>query len=338
MKSNSKWNWMVALAVVAIFTFTTGNALAWGPLAQSAIANEVQNTQGVPMATSSPFFVIESTMPKVFEYSDSSYANLSYDYTDIMMDNLHGPNHFCQALAWGTAVTAEKTGDENLFYNISANTYERWFHELMCDAILRDGDTNYQTIAQVAVMPKLVSDASDQYVAIYGGDAIGGLDAVLSAHFQANVLIGELAVFTSEAFNTNSKQIINSADLVLAMDKSVENAVDFVINSTQAGTQSDWLVGDASAYGSQLLGKIGNLLVATGDAVIASQNSQGIYYYRVDLASARVNEITTTFLANLARDLREDPIMRYMARTLLDLMTEEDVNELDFNKIYDVKG
>lgn len=339
MKSNSKWNWMVALTAVAIFTFAAGNALAWGPLAQSAIANATQDAPGMPMAATSPFFVIETTMPKVFEFTDSSYANLSYDYTDIMMDHLAGPNQFCQALAWGSALTAEKTGDDQLFHDISANSYERWFNELMCDAILHNTYTPYQgtTVAQVAVMPKLVSDSAAEYVSIYGGDPISGSEAIIGAHFQANVLIGELAVFTSDTFTTNAGKAIDSADLIVAMDESVENAVDYVLNSTQAATQSDWLVGDASAYGAHLLGKIGTILVATGDAAIAAQTHQGIYYYRVDLVTDRVNEITTTFLADLSRDLGEDPIMRYMARTLLDLMTQEAGNELDFNKIYEIK-
>jgi hypothetical protein len=331
MKRNSKWNWLMALTAVAILSFfAAGNSYAWGPLAQSAIAQVVQRADGMPPATASRNFVIETTMPKVFEYTSQSYANLSYDYTDVMIDNLHGMNDYCQALAWGVSQTAEKTGDNVFFHRNSPNAYARWLNELLCEALLTSIESPYQGtgLAEVAVMAKLVSDTSADYTAIFGGDSFSGQEAILAASLQANVLVGELAVVDSPIFQGNAKRIIDVNNWVIAMDKSVADAVEYAVNSTQAASVGNWMVGDASDYGAQLLGRIGSLLVATGDASIAAQHNQGLYSYRVSLNTDRVNEITVQYLFNISRDLDEHPILRHMASSLHNLMTED---TLDFS-------
>lgn len=326
MKNKSKWNWLVVLTAVAIFSiFSTGSTMAWGPLAQSAIAQAVQDADGVPPAALSRNFVIETTMPKVFEFTDLSYAKESYDYTDIMSDHLSGMTDYCQLLAWGASQTAEKTGDNQFFIPNSRDTYERWVNELLCDALLYCVDSPYAgtAVATVAVMPKLVSDSSAEYTAIYGGTSFSGQETILRAHFEAHVLIGELALVDSTIFQGNALRLIDKNAWVLAMDNSVESAVEFVINSTQAASGSGWFVGNASEYGAQLLGKIGSLLVATGDASIVNLNQQGVYSYRARLNTDQVNGITIEYLYNVSRNLNEHPIMRRMAHHLHSLMTED---------------
>ncbi len=326
MKNKSKWNWLVVLTAVAIFSiFSTGNSIAWGPLAQSAIAQVVQDADGLPPAALSRNFVIETTMPKAFEFTNLAYAKESYDYTEIMADHLQGMTQYCQLLAWGASQTAEKTGDNQFFIPNSRDTYERWVNELLCDALLYCVDSPYYgtAVATVAVMPKLVSDSAVEYTAIYGGTPFSGQEAILSASFQAHVLIGELAIVDSDIFQGNARRLINTNDWLLAMDNSVENAVEFVINSTQAASGSNWFVGNASEYGAQLLGKIGSLLVATGDASIVNQNNLGVYSYRAALNTDRVNGITIEYLYNVSRNLNEHPIMRRMAHHLHSLMTED---------------
>jgi hypothetical protein len=331
MKRNNKLNWLVVLSVVAIFSFfSTGSVQAWGPLAQSAIAQAVQDADGVPPATASRNFVIETTMPKAFEFTDQSYAKMSYDFTDIMSDHMQGYTDYCQVLAWGASQTAEKTGDHLFFQPTCRDTYERWVKELLCDALLFCVESPYYgtAVAEVAVMPKLMGDSSGEYVAVFGGDAISGSDAILAAHFQAHVLVGEMALVESPVFQDNAKRLINTGNWTIAMDRSVENAVEYVINSTQAASSSNWMVGDASDFGSQLLGKLGSLLVATGNASIANQSHLGVYSYRVGLNTDQVNEITVGFLYAVARNLGEHPVMRNMARSLYNLMTED---VLDFS-------
>ncbi len=326
MKSNSKWNWLVALTAVAILSFcATGTAHAWGPLAQSAIAQAAQSADGMPPITATRNFVLETTMPKVFEYTRQSYANLSYDYSDILRDNVVGMTDYCQALAWGASQTAEKTGDSLFFHRISQNTYTRWVNELQADALLFCIDSPYYgtAVAEVAVMPKLVSDSSADYVAIFGGDAFGGNEAILAAYFQAHVLVGELAIVDSPIFQANANRQLDADNWVIAMDKSVANVAEYVVNNTKAQTAGNWLVGDASDYGAQLLGNIGSLLVATGDASIANQSHLGVYSYRVGLNTERVNEITVAYLYGASRNLSEHPILRRMAMTLYNLMTED---------------
>lgn len=326
MKCISKLNWMVALTAVAIFSFfATGNAYAWGPLAQSSIAQAAQNADGMPPATDNRNFVMETTMPKVFEYTGQSYATVSYDYTDIMGDNLHGINDFCQMLAWGSAQTAEKTGDNLFFHQISQTSYDRWINELLSDALLFCIESPYHGTAraEVAVSPKLVSDTTTLYTAIYGGEYIGGRDTILAAYNQALVLVGELAIIDSPVFQQNARTMLDTSDWVIAMDKSVVNVVEYAVNSTQAQSSGNWVVGEGSEYGSRLLSKLGALLVATADAQIAPRNNMGIYSYRVCLNSARVNEITMTYLYSLARNLHEHPIIRQLARSLYDLMDED---------------
>lgn len=326
MKRNSKWNWLVTLTAIAIFSmFSTGNVQAWGPLCQTAIAQAAQHADGMPQITGTRNFVLESSMPKVFEYTDQSYANLSYDFTEVMADNVQGMTDFCQVLAWGSAQTAEKTGDALFLQVISANTLDRWVNELLCDSLLYSIESPFlgTAVAEVAVMPKLVSDATVEYTDTFGGEAIGGADAVLAAHFQAHVLIGEQAILDSVIFQNNAKALINGNDWTIAMNKSVENVVDYVISSTQPQTGANWLVSDASHWGTQLLGKIGSLLVATGDAAIANQHSMGVYSYRVDLLTDRVNEITLNYLYNVRRNMGENLTMRQLAGRLYDLMTED---------------
>lgn len=325
MKRNSKWNWLVALTAIAIFSiFSAGDAQAWGPLSHSAIAQAAQDTEGMPQTTHGPNFVSESTMPKVFEYTDQSYAKLSYDFTDIMADNVQGMTDYCQVLSWGASQTAEKVGDEQFLHDISRDTFERWVNELLCDSLLLSIESPYYGTgsAEVAVMPKLVSDATVEYTDSFEGAPISGMETVLAAHFQAHVLLGELAVINNENFQKNARRAIDTAAWVNAMDQSVAAAVEYVITSTQPQTGTNWMVGDASQWGSLLLGKIGSLLVATGDGSIANQHSLGIYSYRVDLTTERVNEITVTFLHNVSRNLSEHPIVRQMAVTLYNLMTE----------------
>lgn len=326
MKRNNKWNWLVALTAIAIFSiFCTGNAQAWGPLAQTAIAQAAQSAEGMPPITETHNFAIETTMPKAFEYTNEAYANLSYDFTDIMADNVQGWTDYCQVLAWGAAQTAEKTGDALFLHRISENTLERWINELLCDSLLYCVDSPYYDsgLAEVAVMPKLVSDSTAEYTAIFGGDPISGLDTVLAANFQAHVLLGELAIIDSEIFQHNAKTTINVNDWINAMDSSVENVVEYVVNSTQPQTSSNWLASEATYWGAQLLGKIGTLLVATGDASISNRHQMGVYSYRVSLTTPRVNEITVTFLYNVSRNLNENLIVRQMARSLYNLMTED---------------
>ncbi len=327
MKRNNKLNWLVVLSVVAIFSFfSTGSVQAWGPLAQSAIAQAVQDADGVPPATASRNFVIETTMPKAFEFTDQSYAKESYDFTDIMSDHQQGMTDYCQVLAWGASQTAEKTGDHLFFQPTSRDTYERWVNELLCDALLFCVESPYHgtAVAEVAVMPKLVSDSSIEYAVSYGSNdqIFSGMDVILAAHFHAHVLVGEMAVVGSPIFQDNARRLINTRDWNIAMDRSVENAVEYVINSTQAASGSNWMVGDASDYGSQLLGRLGNLLVATGDASIANQSHLGVYSYRVGLNSDQVTVITVQFLHDVARNLGEHPVTRNMARSLYNLMTE----------------
>ena len=327
MKRNNKLNWLVVLSVVAIFSFfSTGSVQAWGPLAQSAIAQAVQDADGVPPATASRNFVIETTMPKAFEFTDLAYAKESYDFTDIMSDHLQGMTDYCQVLAWGASQTAEKTGDRLFFQPTSRDTCERWVNELLCDALLFCVESPYHgtAVAEVAVMPKLVSDSSIEYAISYGSNdqIISGMEVILAAHFQAHVLVGEMAVVGSPVFQDNARRLINTGDWTIAMDRSVENAVEYVINSTQAASGSNWMVGDASDYGSQLLGRLGNLLVATGDASIANQSHLGVYSYRVGLNSDQVTVITVQFLHDVARNLGEHPVTRNMARSLYNLMTE----------------
>ena len=265
-------------------------------------------------------------MPKAFEFTDQSYAKESYDFTDIMSDHLQGMTDYCQVLAWGASQTAEKTGDRLFFQPTSRDTYERWVNELLCDALLFCVESPYHgtAVAEVAVMPKLVSDSSIEYAVSYGSNdqIISGIDVILAAHFQAHVLVGEMAVVGSPIFQDNARRLINTRDWNIAMDRSVENAVEYVINSTQAASGSNWVVGDASDYGSQLLGRLGNLLVATGDASIANQSHLGVYSYRVGLNSDQVTVITVQFLHDVARNLGEHPVTRNMARSLYDLMTE----------------
>jgi hypothetical protein len=334
---NKKMNWLVTLTAIVIFSFfSTGTVQAWGPLAQSAIAQAASDADGMPPITANRNFVIEATMPKVFEYTDHAYAKLSYDFTDIMADNVHGMTDYCQMLSWGASQSAEKTGDFVFFHRISVNTFERWVNELFSDALLFAIDSPYYNTArsEVAVMPKLVSDTSVEYTDAFGGDSIRGLETVGAAYYQSFVLIGEMAVINNENFQANAKRNLNTAQWMMAMGSSVDSAVEFVIDSTQAQTSNNWFVSNANDYGARLLHKIGSILVATGDAAVSGHHQVGVYYYRSQLVSPRVNEITLDFLYGVSRDLDEDPIMRHLAVTLYDLMT---INEIDFSAVVELQ-
>lgn len=334
---NRKWNWLVTLTAIAIFSFfSTGTVQAWGPLAQSAIAQAASEVDGMPPITANRNFVIEATMPKVFEYTDHAYAKLSYDFTDIMADNVHGMTDYCQMLAWGASQSAEKTGDAVFFHRISANSFERWVNELFSEALLFAIDSPYYNTArsEVAVQPKLVSDTSIEYTDAFGGDSIRGLETVEAAYFQAVTLIGELAIIDNENFQANAKRNLNTSLWMVAMASSVDSAAEFAMESTQAQTSNNWFVANANDYGARLLNKIGSILLATGDAAVSGNHQTGVYYYRSQLVSPRVNEITLSFLHDTAFDLDEDPIMRHLAVTLYDLMT---INDIDISAVVELQ-
>jgi hypothetical protein len=303
---------------------------AWGPFSHGVIAGAAAETRGMPSAAMGPDYIHQVTTPKALEYTELSYAEFSYNFSQTLISLAGSDDDMTQALAWGSFQTAERSGDSQLFHTLSQNTYQRWLDEILCDALLFSWvDSRWHGLvdnAGVAVRPKLVSDASGVYTAQFGGMPFGGLEALTRTHFQATVMVGEMAVIQNPLVHWRAITRIDIADWDRAMEHSVAAVADYAINGTRGGENNNWMVGNAQDYGSQLLGKLGSTLVATGDATISVSSRDGVWSYRFELTTDRVNEITVTFLGNVARNLDEHPTIRFLARSLYNMMTAQRID------------
>jgi hypothetical protein len=327
MKTKRFIECVVPLAVCLIIGLSASNpAWAWGPFSHGVIAGEASETRGMPAAATGLDFMHQASTPKVLEYTNLGYAQRSYDFSQYLSDLARTQADETQALAWGSYQTAERAGDIELFHQISQSAYQRWLDEILCDALLFSWVdspwTRHVDDVAVAVRPKLVSDASKVYTTRFGGMPFSGLDALARAHFQAVVMVGELAVIRNPLVQEKAVSAIDLNQWRQAMAQSVDNVTAYAISGSRSRADDNWFVGDADDYGTRLLGKLGSILLATGDVSISvSRNNDGVWTYRFLVTSDQVNDVTVSFLRDISRRLDEDPIMRHLAQRLYDMMT-----------------
>jgi len=181
-----RWS-MVCMAFMLGFFACNWPALAWGPYAQQVIAfesmepyndsNFTRDPGGDPMvAPDVRQFIRQMAMPKAWEYAvGTDYAKTSEAFATIMTKVARGRGDDVQAQPLRASQIAEIIGDNMFFGSQSRTAHERWFNELLVDAVLHSGNFDtYFSLDRVRVSsrPELTEQASITFIKRAEGDLI----------------------------------------------------------------------------------------------------------------------------------------------------------------------
>ena len=318
---------VLLVALLLITTMVSLPAAAWGPNAQAVIAEESAMAVGQPKGTGSPEFVSTTVMAKAFEYTDRAYVKLDPMFTVTMGKFGGSGTTLPQILAWGTAQVSEASGDRALF-NSAPSPWERWLLELMVDANLMNGswepDYSHITGAQgVSCRTELLAGTSKVYCQGRKFSApFSPAHALARAELRALGMIAEQVVIADPDFQVNAARAVPPRVYRPALDASVAAVASYLAFGHGGGGQNadeahSFPVWDAPLT---LMGKLGNILVASGDAVLERTDIDGVTSFRIAIITNRCNSIARDFLEFTANNPDEDPTIRQLARMLLDAM------------------
>ena len=331
---------MIGCAFLLSLVFSSGSALAWGPYAQQVIAHESGGPYRKPAIAGGSgaglmappedvHFIFQASMPKAWEYvKGEKYAKSSEEFVMIMEKAARGRGDDVQTQAWKSAQIAEIIGDNKFFNDYTKTCHERWFLELMVDAVLRSDPINADCPLRqihVSCRPKLTAQTSIHYAKSFGGTPISDSDVMAMTYNQALAMLGERVLIRSQTFHRNALENSSPALWAPALTASaleVQKRLASNMGNPESITQPK--ENQMGRRGFELLKEIGEMVVWSGTGGLKTSTEFGNVRHEIILNDPQTAEkVVAGFLRDKVYRMKTEPKSRILCFDLLSLLTKE---------------
>ena len=331
---------LLGLALLLGCLTVSGPALAWGPYAQEVIAFEsggpyvkqtiTDDADGIcDINIDNVLFRSQAAMPKAWEYAgQTEYAKTAEDFVQLMAKLSRGLGAAVQSQAWQASQIAEITGD-NMFFGACADTcHERWFYELLVDAVLHGG--NYDTTfpfdrVRVSVRPKQVAKASAVYVKKHGGELVNETAALAMAHDQAMAMLGERVLVQRKQFQENGLNNTMPGLWIPAMRTSADEVAKRLAGGLgNPDVLTSPKPNNIGRLGFELLAEMGRIVAGSGTGGIVTAVKKGTVVHEIVVKDQQgAEKVVIDFLGDKIWRMKTDPRTKTLCTDLLRLMTKD---------------
>jgi len=341
MNKSVNLRWLLVGAAILICSLA-GNwpALAWGPYAQQVIVFEsgepyadphiTRDPGGGPTAAPDvPHFIHQAAMPKAWEYLEGKeYAKTSEAYAQIVTKLAKRGGNDDQAQALRASQIADIIGDNMAFGSQTRTCHERWFYELLVDAVLHSGnfDTNFSLKRiRISSRPKLTAKASIAFVKIDKGDPISESAALAMTYDQALAMLGERVLVSNEQFQDNALHNTTPGLWIPALRTAADEVAKRLAgNVRNPKPVTVPMINQMERRGFEILKELGGIVAGSGTGCLKTSNEQGLVTHEIivtDKPSAE--KVVIDYLKDKVYRMKTEPITRTLCLDLLRLLTKE---------------
>ncbi len=338
-KLHTGWSLLCLVFLLSCFT-GAGPALAWGPYAQQVIAFEsggpfiepplaCESGSVYEITLEDGLFFNQAAMPKAWEYAGrADYATSAEGFATTMAKVAAGRSGAVQAQAWKAFQIAEITGDNMYFGTYASTCHERWFYELLVDAVLHSGnfDTKFSLErVRVSSRPKLIAQASMIYVELHGGDLISKSAALAMTHDYAMAMLGERVLVQNKQFQVNALNNSTPGLWIPAMRTSADEAGKrLAARLGNPDPVTSPKPNHMERRGFELLKEIGLIVAGSGTGGLETSIKRGTVVHEIIVKDQQgAEKVVIDFLKDKIYRMKTEPRTRTMCIDVLQLLTKE---------------